>query len=147
MQVKKSIEINAPAEHIWPYLTDPEKVMQWYFNLQEFKYTGDQNAGVGIPIYLVEKGPGIAAKLDFSVTEWAENEVVAIRKVSEGAPKVYEQRWHIEANNGESTFTFYEEIQMPWGFLGRLVESLMKGNSERTIDKMLQILKDKVEVG
>lgn len=146
MKVKKSIEIKAPAERIWPYLTDPEKIMRWYFNLQEFKYTGDKHAGVGTPIYLVEKGPGIAFRLDFSVIEWTENEVVAIRKVSEGAPKVYEQIWQIEAKNGESMFTFSEEIQMPWGFFGRLLEGVMKGNSEKTLDKMLQILKNEVEI-
>jgi uncharacterized protein YndB with AHSA1/START domain len=145
MQVRKSIEINAPAERIWPYLIDPHKIMQWCITFQEFEYTSEQQTGVGTNIFIEEKAAGPVMKMDFSVTEWAENEVVAIRKVSGSMPKNYEQRWHIEAQNGESKFTFFEEIQMPWGFIGKLLESVVQGNSEKTVAKMLQVLKDKVE--
>ena len=60
-------------------------------------------------------------------------------------PKHYEQRWQIKAHNGESEFTFFEEIQMPWGFIGKLIENVGQGSSEKTVDEMLKILKDKVE--
>lgn len=145
MQVKKSININAPAERIWPYLIDPEKIIQWCITFREFEYTSKQHSGVGTPIFIEEKATGPVMKMDFSVTEWTENEVVAIRKVSGSMPKNYEQRWQIEAQNGESKFTFFEEIQMPWGFIGKLLESVAQGTSEKTVDKMLQVLKDKVE--
>jgi uncharacterized protein YndB with AHSA1/START domain len=145
MKVKKSIKIKAPPERIWPYLTDPEKIMQWCITFRDFRYTSDQQAGVGTPVFIEEKAAGPVMQMDFSVVEWTENEVVALRKVSGNMPKNYEQRWYIEAQNGESKFTFSEEIQLPWGFFGRLLESVMKGNSEKTIDKMLQILKNEVE--
>ena len=145
MQVKKSININTPAERIWPYLIDPEKIIQWCITFREFEYTSKQHSGVGTPIFIEEKATGPVMKMDFSVTEWTENEVVAIRKVSGSMPKNYEQRWQIEAQNGESKFTFFEEIQMPWGFIGKLLESVAQGTSEKTVDKMLQVLKDKVE--
>lgn len=145
MKVKKSIEINAPAERIWPYLTDPEKIMQWCITFRDFRYTSDQHAGVGTPIFIEEKAAGPVMQMDFSVAEWTENEVVVLRKVSGNMPKNYEQRWHIEAQNGESKFTFSEEIQMPWGFIGRLIESVGQGSSEKTVDEMLKILKKLVE--
>ena len=147
MQVKKSIEIKAPAERIWPYLIDPEKILQWCITFREFEYTSEQHAGVGTPIFIEEKAAGPVMKLDFSVTEWTENEVVALRKMSGSMPKNYEQRWHIEAHNGDSKFTFFEEIQMPWGFIGKLIGSIGQGASERTVDEMLGILKNLVEEG
>jgi uncharacterized protein YndB with AHSA1/START domain len=145
MRVKKSINIKAPAERIWPYLTEPDKIMQWCITFRDFKYTSDQRAGVGIPVFIEEKAAGPVMQMDFSVIEWIENEVVAIRKVSGSMPKNYEQRWHIEAQNGENKFTFFEEIQMPWGFIGKLLESVGQGTSEKTVDEMLKKLKQLVE--
>ena len=145
MQVKKSIEIKAPAERIWPYLIDPEKIMQWCITFREFEYTGEQDSGVGTAIFIEEKAAGPVMKMDFSVTEWEENEVVTLKKVSGSMPKSYQQRWHIQPQNGDSEFTFFEEIQMPWGFIGKLIESFGQGASERTVDEMLQILKRLVE--
>jgi uncharacterized protein YndB with AHSA1/START domain len=145
MRVKKSINIKAPAERIWPYLTEPDKIMQWCITFRDFKYTSDQRAGVGIPVFIEEKAAGPVMQMDFSVIEWIENEVVAIRKVAGSIPKNYEQRWHIEAQNGENKFTFFEEIQMPWGFIGKLLESVGQGTSEKTVDEMLKKLKQLVE--
>jgi uncharacterized protein YndB with AHSA1/START domain len=145
MRVKKSINIKAPAERIWPYLTEPDKIMQWCITFRDFKYTSDQRAGVGIPVFIEEKAAGPVMQMDFSVIEWIENEVVAIRKVAGSMPKNYEQRWHIEAQNGENKFTFFEEIQMPWGFIGKLLESVGQGTSEKTVDEMLKKLKQLVE--
>ena len=145
MKVKKSIEIKAPPERIWPYLTDPEKIMQWCITFRDFRYTTDQQTGVGTPIFIEEKAAGPVMQMDFSVVEWTENEVVALRKVSGNMPKNYEQRWHIDAQNGESKFTFSEEIQLPWGFIGRLIESVGQGSSEKMVDEMLKILKKLVE--
>ena len=145
MQVKKSIEIQAEAERIWPYLIDPEKILLWCITFREFKYTGEQHSGVGTGIFIEEKAAGPVMNMDFSVTEWAENEVVTLKKVSGSMPKNYEQRWHIEAHNGDSKFTFFEEIQMPWGFIGKFIERFGQGASERTVDEMLQILKRLVE--
>jgi uncharacterized protein YndB with AHSA1/START domain len=147
MKVKQSIDIKAPAERIWPYLTNPEKIMQWCITFREFRYTSEQQAGVGTPVFIEEKAAGPVMKMDFSITEWGENKVVTLKKVSGNMPKHYEQRWHIEPHNGESKFTFFEEIQMPWGFVGKLIESVGQGASEKTVDEMLKILKQKVEKG
>ena len=145
MRIEKSIMIAAPANHVWPFLVDPEKIKQWCITFQQFEYTGEQRSGVGTPIFIEEKAAGPVMKLDFKVTEWVENETINLKKVAGSMPKEYQQRWHIQPHNGNSTFTFSEEIVMPWGFIGKLLENVAQGSSEKTVDKMLQILKDKVE--
>ena len=40
---------------------------------------------------------------------------------------------------------FREEIIMPWGVIGRIIESLAKGISQKTVDEMLTTLKRLVE--
>ena len=42
MKVEKSVEIAAPLEKIWPYMVEPEKILQWVVTFQKFEYTGEQ---------------------------------------------------------------------------------------------------------
>jgi hypothetical protein len=83
--------------------------------------------------------------MHFEMTEWLENEKISFRKVSGGGPDVYLQEWKSESENSGSTFIFKEEIVMPWGFIGRLLESVAKGSSQATVEKMLAKLKGMVE--
>ena len=85
------------------------------------------------------------SKLDFKSTKWIDNEVISFSKVSEGGPKKYIQEWKISPENSGSKFTFSEEIIMPFGFVGKIIESFAKGISESTVEKMLFKLKNLVE--
>jgi hypothetical protein len=49
------------------------------------------------------------------------------------------------SDDSGATFSFREEIIMPWGMIGRIVESLAKGISEKTVEEMLTTLKRLVE--
>ena len=64
MRVQRSIEIEAPPEKVWPFLINPEKVMQWYFPLRKFEYTGEKRNEVGAPFYYEEKTSGGVIKLN-----------------------------------------------------------------------------------
>lgn len=147
MIIEDSIHINESGEKIWPYMTDPEKILQWCITFKKFEYTGDQRQGIGTTFYIEEKAPGPLplAKLDFQSTQWIENEVISFSKVSEGGLKKYNQEWAIAPENSGSKFTFREEIEMPFGFVGRIVENLGKGSSQATLEKMLFQLKNLVE--
>lgn len=144
MRIQKSIEIGAPPERIWPFFTEPEKILKWCITFKKFEYTGEQRSGVGTPLY-IEEEVGPLMKLNFEVTEWVENERLSFRMTSGTVVKAYEQRWTLEPTLSGSTFTFMEEFKLPFGILGSLMEMAGKGRSEAYVDEMLGKLKSFAE--
>ena len=145
MIVQNSIYIDVSSDRIWPFLVEPDKIMQWCITFRSFEYTAEQKQGVGTPIHIDEKASGPAMSLDFVASEWIDGKKITIRKVSGMMPKDYTQEWTIDPENGGSRFTFREEIVMPWGLLGKLIERMGEGSSQATVVKMLKILKGLVE--
>ncbi len=145
MLVQQSIHIDAPAEKIWPFLVEPEKIMQWCITFLKFEYAGDQHEGIGTPIHIKEQSGPMKMDILFEVTEWNKHEKIAFHKVSGSGPESYWQEWATVSDDSGSTFSFREEIIMPWGVIGRIIESLAKGISQKTVDEMLTMLKRLVE--
>jgi len=146
MRVQKSIEIAAPPEKTWPFLVEPEKILKWCITFKKFEYTSEQRSGVGTPFYLEEKaGPMPLMKLNFSVTEWVENERLAFSMTSGTGVKGYEQRWMVENIPSGSRFTFMEEVELPFGIIGKLIGLVGQNMSKATVGKMLVILKSLAE--
>jgi len=145
MKVERSIEIAAPPEKVWPFLAEPEKVLEWYIPLQKFEYTSEQHGGVGVPLYFEEKVAGQLMKLNCIVTEWVENEKIAFIMTSGKGMKTYGERWTIESTPSGSRFSFAEQGELPYGIIGKLMEPLAQSMSEATIEKMLAKLKSLTE--
>ena len=145
MKVQRSIEIAAPPERIWPFLVEPEKILKWCITLQKFEYTGKQRSGVGTPFYFEEKAAGRLMKLNFTVTEWVENEKLAFSMTSGNFAKGYEQRWTVKATPSGSRFTFMEQVELPYGIIGKVIGVIGQRSSGATVEKMLAKLKSLVE--
>jgi uncharacterized protein YndB with AHSA1/START domain len=147
MRVQRSVEIAAPPERVWPFLVEPNGILKWCITFRRFDYVGDQRSGVGTPIYIEEKvdGPLPLMRLNFEVTEWVEKERLAFRMTSGAVVRAYEQSWTIESTDSGSRFTFFEEVELPFGILGRIIGLIGQRSSNATVGKMLAILKDLVE--
>ena len=145
MKASKSIEIAAPPGAVWPYFVDPEKVLGWCITFKKYEYSGAQQGGVGTPLYIEEDAGTGLTKMNFEVTGWKENERVDLHMLSGGNYKRYEQHWWLEAVPGGSRFTFSEEIDLPYGALGKLIGLFAERMSARTLDKMLPRLKSMAE--
>ena len=138
MKVQRSIEIAAPPEKIWPFLVEPEKILQWVITFKKFEYTSEQRSGVGTPIYVEEKaGPTPLMKINFKVTEWVENERLAYSMTSGSGVKRYEISETIEATPTGSKFTFMENVELPWGIVGKLLESVSRRTAEGHLQECL----------
>lgn len=146
MKVQRSIDIVAPPEKIWPFLIEPEKILKWVITFKKFEYTSEQHSGVGTPIYVEEKaGPTPLMKLNFKVTEWMENERIAHSMTSGSGVKRYEISETIEATQAGSKFTFMENVELPWGIVGKLLESVGKRTAEGHLQQCLAKLKSLTE--
>jgi len=145
MKVQRSIEIAAPPEKIWPFLVEPEKILKWCITFKKFEYTSEQRSGVGTPFYIEEKAAGPLMKLNFAVTDWIENERLAFSMTSGTGVKGYEQSWTVEATPSGSRFTFMENVELPFGIIGKLIGPLVQRSSGATVEKMLAKLKSLAE--
>ena len=113
--------------------------------LESFEYTSEQRSGVDTTFYFEEKAAGRLMKLNFTVTEWAENERFAFRKTSGNFVRGYEQGWTVATSPVGSRFTFMEEIVLPFGIIGKILGLFARRVSEATVRKMLVKLKSLAE--
>lgn len=147
MKIERSIVIDAPPERIWPFLVEPEKILQWYLPLEEFKYISEQHGGVGTTFYYVEKIPTGSTRLSFKATEWVENQRFAFTLTEGLWLRKYNESYTIESTPSGSNFMFLLEAEFPWGVLGRLFAAIMGMGSKANLKKMLPKLKELVEAG
>ena len=135
MRVERSIEIAGPPEKVWPFLIEPEKVLQWYIPLQRFEYGSEKRGSEGATLYFEEKVAGRLMKLDCIVTECIENERFAFKMASGSMMKSYEERWIVETASSGSRFIFIEQGELPYGFIGKIIEPLAQSMSGSVIQK------------
>jgi len=145
MKVQKSVEIAAPPEKVWPFFVEPEKVMQWCTTFKRFEYCGAQHSGVGTPVYIEEQAGGRLSKMQFEVTEWKENEKLGLRMVSGASYPRYVQEYSLESSPAGSRVTFGEEIELPYGVIGKLLGVVGERMSAATVAKMEAKLKELAE--
>ena len=145
MKIQRSIEIAAPPDKIWPFLIEPEKILKWFTLLQKFEYTSKQRSGVGTRFYYEEKSGGRLMKLNYAVTEWVENKRLAFSLTS-GSLKRDDQIWSIEATSLGSRFTLTEDVEMPWGIMGKIIGALFAGRMiAKNLEEILANLKKQAE--
>ena len=144
MKIQRSIEIAAPPEKIWPYLVEPERIMKWFTFLRKFEYTSKKCSGVGATFYYEEKSGPQLMKLHYKIIEWAENNKLSFVLTS-GSLKKDDQTWALEATPSGSRFTMTEEVEMPWGIIGKALDKMVGGMIGNNIEKIIGNLKTLVE--
>lgn len=82
MKVQRSIEISATPEMIWPFLTDPGKIVLWFDTFQKCESAGKTQSGPGTSYYVEEKVPGPLRKVNFEAVSWDEHERLILRMTS-----------------------------------------------------------------
>lgn len=79
--------------------------------------------------------------MQFEVTEWKENEKLALRMVSGGIYRSYRQEFLLERTPSGSRVTFMEAIELPYGVIGKLLGLVAEKMSAATVVKMEAKLK------
>jgi uncharacterized protein YndB with AHSA1/START domain len=145
MKVQKSIEIAAPPEKIWPFLVVPSNILKWLTTFQKCEFSGQQQSGVGMTLYVEEKAGGPYLKIHFVVTEWVEYQKLAFKMTSGNFVKGYDQQLTIEPIPSGSRFNITEDVKMPWGIFGRLIGFLGHSGSEKHLKEAVNKLKSLAE--
>ncbi len=145
MKVSQSVQIMAPPAHIWPFLVDPDKVLQWCITFKKFQYTSEQRGGAGAPLYIEEDPGNGLTKMQFVVQNWRENEELDLRMVGGASYKSYDLHMSLEPCDGGTRFKFGEEVVLPYGILGQLIGLIAERMSARTLHTVLGKLKELAE--
>lgn len=141
MDINRSIEIKAAPETIWPFLVEPEKIVQWCFTLQSFEYTSQISYGVGASFKYSEQGRIRFVELNCIITEWIEYKKITFVMTGGKGFKGYKETWMIESSSDGSKFSFINQSHIPFGILGKIMEPVSRRRAEITVDKMLAKLK------
>ena len=145
MKINKSIKIEECPEKIWPFLVEPEKIVQWCFTLQSFEYTSQVPFGVDTTFKYLEKGRFRLLELSCIITEWIENEKITFEMTKGKEYKGYRETWLIEPSSEGSKFSFVNQNNLALGIIGKIWEPVARRRAEVTVKNMLGRLKKLVE--
>ncbi len=120
MKVHMGIDIEAPAETVWPYLVEPDKAMQWYDMLKVFEWSGDER-GPGAAFYWEEEVRGKTYSNHFRTTAWEPNRVFGFEMTKGNFFAAYTERWAIEPTPVGCRFSFDDEMVFPYGPWGKVM--------------------------
>jgi len=145
MDINRSIQIKAAPEMIWPFLVEPEKIVQWCFTLQSFEYSSQISSGVGARFKYREQGRFRSVELHCIITEWIVHKKITFEMTGGKGFKGYKETWLLESCSAGSKFSFANQSYIPYGILGKIMELVSRRRAERTVGKMLVKLKRLVE--
>jgi hypothetical protein len=141
MKMLCSIEIAATAEKIWPFLVEPDNILKWATPLKKIYITSEQRSGLNATFHFEEKALSPLMTLDLIITEWVVNKKISFKMTSSNLVKDYEQKYTIECIPSGCRFTVFEDVTLPWGFFGRIVEPFRQPVSVMYLKSVLAKLK------
>jgi uncharacterized protein YndB with AHSA1/START domain len=145
MDVHRSIDIEVPAERVWPLLVEPDKIKGWFVGLREFRYLDEEPRGPGTHVHMEEKAVGPMLKEDFEVTEWTENHRLRFHMTSGSGVKKDDQVWSLDPTPTGCRFTFEEHVELPYGPLGSVLGVVGQRGLRSHVAEMLGRLKELAE--
>ena len=141
MKIEKSVKISASPDEIWPYLTEPQKMMMWFDTVRKVEFISEKHSGLGTTYYIEEKVPGPQRKINFEAVNWDENKRLTLRMTSGVGVKSYEIDWEIKSEQSGTTFYFTEDVGMPFGIIGSIMGILGQKTADKMVEGMLVKLK------
>ena len=139
--VKSSINISAPVEKVFAYVSNPMNTPEWMVNLVE--HTDVVGSGVGQHYHWKYTMIGVPLRGETTVSEYVPNE-----------------RWVLDSKGGATstwTFTFAPheggtnlnmnvDYTIPVPVLGKLAENLVLKRNQREAEMSVQNIKERLEV-
>ena len=146
-KITKIIEIEAPPEKVFDFISDMEKMNEVSKGITKNEITSKGPIGVGTTGHTIvyNKTGGVQAEVDMEVTEFEENKKVSMRTIGKSKFKLNMQ-WVFEPTAKGTKLTKTTEYELPYSILGKLIDVLsFHKNVEKVDEKGLRDLKKALE--
>ena len=138
-RIEKSIDINAPAEKIWP-MVYWDRVPQWMDQIKKAQYTSQYKDKIGATAHVAGDAGSIKVEWDAETTEWVESEKFGWRTFAGSFTGFGSMTLTLIKAGTKATFLM--DYDLPYSFLGKLVDRLrVSRDIERGTEKALRKLK------
>lgn len=142
-RIEKSIEIKAPVEKVFDFVTDWPNKSKFLEGTYDWKPTTEKTRGDGARV--AHKMKGLVREIDFEceVSGFVENEGFIL--TSFRGPKA-KSRWSFERLDDKTKVTLIAEYKVPVPIVGGILDTLLvKRMSETNFDRSLRNLKRLLE--
>ncbi len=140
--IKKTITINAPAEKVFAYMTDPTNLPEIWPSLVEVKDVKQLPEGVGSGYRWVYKMAGMRFEGTTEVTEYVPNQRIVVR--DKGGIETT-RTTTFQPEDGGTRLTAEAEYTIPVPVLGKLAEAFVLKLNEHEAETLLANLKARME--
>jgi hypothetical protein len=106
-----SIHLQANPEKVWPFLVEPEKLLQWLTEMHRFEWLDQGPIGVGSHYYVDKEIRGQVRRCGSVVTRWEENHCFGYVSEAPGFSRL-EGTWTIVPEQEGCCFRLEEQIQV-----------------------------------
>ena len=142
-KVNESVWLNARPEEVWPFIVEPERLMQWRTDIRRFEILDEEPAGVGTRFYIEKEVNKEMRRFDCVIERLDENRRFAFTGESPGFASV--QAGYEIAPEGEGCWFVIQETVNVSG-INPLVDRLfVQRGLARTIRGFLARLRSVVE--
>jgi len=142
-RIKKSIEIKAPAEKVWP-LIFWDRLPEWLDMLKRVECTSEKRDEIGTTFHVIGETAGVKAEFDVEITELVENKKGVWRSTAGNFTGFGTTILKPTERGTEITFTI--DYELPYSILGKIIDKLMVSREiETRIEEGLEKLKGILE--
>jgi carbon monoxide dehydrogenase subunit G len=139
--INKSINIGAPVEKVFAYVTDPMNTLEWLVGTTEV--TDVTGSGVGQHYHWKYNMLGVPLRGESTVSEQVPNE----RRVTQGKGGVTSTwTFTFAPHEGGTKLDLELDYTIPVPVLGKLAEQLVLKRNQREADLSMENIKQRMEV-
>ena len=119
-RIQVSVTIHAPVARVWEVVEPVERHVDWMADAVAIRFTTEQTRGVGTAFLCDTKVGPITLVDEMTITEWVPGEAMGVRHT--GVVTGTGRFTLVETENGQTLFTWTEDLSFLWWLGGKLGE-------------------------
>ncbi len=142
-RIEKSIEINAPAEKVWSFISW-DNVPKMFESVKKVEWTSEEHNKVGATLRFSSEMAGVKSEADAEITEWTPNKKASWRTTRGNPTMIFTA--NLAPTKDGTRVTFAADYEVPYSILGKIIDRLRVHKAmEKDADSALKKLKGMAE--